>query len=204
MSNAGLPLRAECASDKKFISRFRRELEITSRLRHPSTIRVFEHGEAEDGRPYMVMELLTGESLADRMEKGRIDEIEALQTARQVAESLSEAHENGIFHRDLTGGNILVRDRSPDSPGNGALEFAIIDTSRMRFYRRLGTLPRLQDLARIRLAPRDRRPFLLAYCLGDEKVTARLWPRYRLVSLLYRSKLAMKRWLRPWKWRHAT
>jgi serine/threonine-protein kinase len=101
-------VRAECATDRKYLSRFRRELEITSQLRHPSTIRVFEHGTTEDRRPYMVMELLTGESLADRLERGRVDEMEALQIARQVAESLSEAHEHGVFHRDLKPDNIFI------------------------------------------------------------------------------------------------
>jgi eukaryotic-like serine/threonine-protein kinase len=101
-------VRSECLSDRKFLTRFRREMEVTTRLRHPSTIRVFEHGEAEDGRPYMVMELLTGESLAERLERGRVPEIEALQHARQIAESLSEAHENGIFHRDLKPDNIFI------------------------------------------------------------------------------------------------
>jgi serine/threonine-protein kinase len=101
-------VRSDSTSDRKFLSRFRRELEITSQLRHPSTIRVFEHGETDDGRPYMVMELLTGESLADRMERGSISEMEALQIARQVAESLSEAHEHGVFHRDLKPDNIFI------------------------------------------------------------------------------------------------
>jgi serine/threonine-protein kinase len=101
-------VRAESTTDRKFLSRFRRELEITSQLRHPSTIRVFEHGQTDDGRPYMVMELLTGESLADRLERGAIPEMEALQIARQVAESLSEAHEHGVFHRDLKPDNIFI------------------------------------------------------------------------------------------------
>jgi len=101
-------VRRECLQDSKFIIRFRRELEVTSQLRHPSTIRVFEHGETEDGRPYMVMELLTGESLAERLEQGRIPEFTALQFTRQIAESLSEAHENGIFHRDLKPDNIFI------------------------------------------------------------------------------------------------
>ena len=101
-------VRSDTTTDRKFITRFRRELEITSQLRHPSTIRVFEHGELEDGRPYMVMELLTGESLADRLERGHVPEMEALQIARQVAESLSEAHEHGVFHRDLKPDNIFI------------------------------------------------------------------------------------------------
>ncbi len=101
-------VRRECLQDSKFIIRFRRELEVTSQLRHPSTIRVFEHGETEDGRPYMVMELLTGQSLAERLEQGRIPEFTALQFARQIAESLSEAHEHGVFHRDLKPDNLFI------------------------------------------------------------------------------------------------
>lgn len=101
-------VRRECLTDNKFIIRFRRELEVTSHLRHPSTIRVFEHGETEDGRPYMVMELLTGLSLCERLEQGKIPELQALQFAKQIAESLSEAHENGIFHRDLKPDNIFI------------------------------------------------------------------------------------------------
>jgi eukaryotic-like serine/threonine-protein kinase len=101
-------VRSDSGGDRKFLTRFRRELEITSHLRHPSTIRVFEHGETEEGRPYMVMELLTGHSLADRLEQGVLPEMEALQIARQVAESLSEAHEHGVFHRDLKPDNIFI------------------------------------------------------------------------------------------------
>ena len=101
-------VRRECLTDSKFVIRFRRELEVTSQLRHPSTIRVYEHGETEDGRPYMVMELLTGQSLAERLEQGRVPEFQALQFARQIAESLSEAHEHGIFHRDLKPDNIFI------------------------------------------------------------------------------------------------
>jgi len=95
-------------TDSKYLSRFRRELEVTSKLRHPSTIRVFEHGETKDRRPYMVMELLTGNSLAQRLEAGPLSEIEALQIAQQVAESLSEAHEHGVYHRDLKPDNIFI------------------------------------------------------------------------------------------------
>ncbi|WAS98499.1 serine/threonine-protein kinase [Nannocystis punicea] len=101
-------VRRECLTDNKFIIRFRRELEVTAQLRHPSTIRVFEHGECEDGRPYMVMELLTGTSLCERLEQGKVPELQALQFAKQIAESLSEAHENGIFHRDLKPDNIFI------------------------------------------------------------------------------------------------
>ncbi|MCA9661121.1 MAG: serine/threonine protein kinase, partial [Myxococcales bacterium] len=61
-----------------------------------------------DGRPYMVMELLTGESLTDRLERGRIPELHALQYAKQIAESLSEAHEHDVYHRDLKPDNLFI------------------------------------------------------------------------------------------------
>ncbi len=101
-------MRRECLSDKKFITRFRREIEVTTQFRHPSTIRVYEHGETDDGRPYMVMELLTGESLSERLERGRIPEIQALEYAKQIAESLSEAHEHEVYHRDLKPDNLFI------------------------------------------------------------------------------------------------
>lgn len=101
-------VRKDCLADEKFKSRFARELEITARLRHPSTIRVFEHGSDDQGRPYMVMELLRGESLADVLDRGALPELQALEYALQIAESLSEAHEHGIFHRDLKPENIYI------------------------------------------------------------------------------------------------
>jgi serine/threonine protein kinase len=101
-------MRRECLSDVKFITRFRRELEVTSQFRHPSTIRVYEHGETDDGRPYMVMELLTGESLTEALERGRIPEVQALEFAKQIAESLSEAHDADVFHRDLKPDNLFI------------------------------------------------------------------------------------------------
>ncbi|MCB9566597.1 MAG: serine/threonine protein kinase [Myxococcales bacterium] len=101
-------MRRESLGDRKFITRFRRELEVTSQFRHPSTIRVYEHGETEDGRPYMVMELLTGESLSERLERGKIPELQALQYAKQIAESLSEAHEHDVYHRDLKPDNLFI------------------------------------------------------------------------------------------------
>ncbi|MEZ4452258.1 MAG: serine/threonine-protein kinase [Nannocystaceae bacterium] len=101
-------MRRECLSDNKFLTRFRRELEVTSQFRHPSTIRVYEHGETDDGRPYMVMELLTGDSLSERLERGRLPELQALQYAKQIAESLSEAHEHDVYHRDLKPDNLFI------------------------------------------------------------------------------------------------
>ncbi|HFE45034.1 MAG TPA: PEGA domain-containing protein [Nannocystis exedens] len=101
-------MRRECLSDHKFITRFLREIEVTTQFRHPSTIRVYEHGKTDDGRPYMVMELLTGESLSERLERGRIPELQALDFAKQIAESLSEAHEHEVYHRDLKPDNLFI------------------------------------------------------------------------------------------------
>jgi len=90
------------------VGRFRREPELLSRLRHPNTMRVLECGETEDGRFYMVMEFLKGESLSARLTRGPLDPASALRILHQVAGALAEAHEHGIVHRDLKPGNVVL------------------------------------------------------------------------------------------------
>ena len=90
----------------------RREALITDRLRHPSVPRVFEYGEAPlpDGRliPYVVLELLAGRPLAERLARGPMAWPDAARIAATVADVLAVAHRRGIVHRDLTARNIMV------------------------------------------------------------------------------------------------
>jgi serine/threonine-protein kinase len=90
----------------------RREALITDRLRHPSVPRVFEYGEAPlpDGTvvPYVVLELLAGVSLTDRLAEGPLDWPEAVRIAATAADVLAVAHRRGVVHRDLTARNIMV------------------------------------------------------------------------------------------------
>lgn len=111
---------------------FRREARVTSGLSHPSTIRVFERGETPDGRPYMVLELLRGESIRARIDReGPVDEFTALRWVRQVAEALVEAHEAGIVHCDLKPANVLV-ERIGVTDVVKVFDFGIAQTPRMR------------------------------------------------------------------------
>lgn len=98
-------------------SRFRAEIEIAARLSHPHIVPLFDSGEADD-LLYYVMPLLTGESLRQRLLRERQLQIEdALRIAREVADALQYAHEQGLVHRDvkpenivLSGGHALVLD----------------------------------------------------------------------------------------------
>ncbi|MCH8924026.1 MAG: hypothetical protein IIA67_12860, partial [Planctomycetes bacterium] len=86
---------------------------------------------------------------------------------RELGRHIYSMHSCGVWHRDLTGGNILVRLRAGPDRAKGRLEFTLLDVSRARFRLKLGMLPRLLDLARVRVPPEDRRAFVLAYTGGD-------------------------------------
>jgi serine/threonine protein kinase len=90
----------------------RREALITDRLRHPSVPRVFEYGEAPlpDGTvaPYVVLELLSGVPLVDRLARGPLAWPEAVRIAATAADVLAVAHRRGVVHRDLSARNIMM------------------------------------------------------------------------------------------------
>ena len=93
-------LPAEMANDSGRLERFQREAHLLASLNHPHIAAI--HGlEEADGKPFLVLELVEGEELSERLERGPLPIDEALGIARQIAEALEEAHENGIVHRDL-------------------------------------------------------------------------------------------------------
>jgi len=97
------------ACDPERLARFQREAEVLAALNHPHIAAI--HGLDEtDGLKALVMELVEGPTLADRIAHGPIPVEEALPIARQIAEALEAAHELGIVHRDLKPANIKVRD----------------------------------------------------------------------------------------------
>jgi Protein kinase domain len=99
--------------DPGSIDRFLREARAASRIQHPHIVDVFDFGYLADGRPYFVMELLGGESLSDRVDRGALQPEQAMVFARQLAEALAAAHDHGVIHADVTPSNILVtRDRA--------------------------------------------------------------------------------------------
>jgi dipeptidyl aminopeptidase/acylaminoacyl peptidase len=100
-------LPAEVAADPDRLARFHREAQLVAALNHPHVAAI--HGLEEfDGKPFLVLELVEGEDLSERLKRGPIPVDEAMRIAKQIAEALEEAHEKGIVHRDLKPGNIKV------------------------------------------------------------------------------------------------
>src|SRR5690349_21886824 len=119
-------LHARLTSDPGVVARFRREGAALTRLRDPHTITAYELGEAPDGRLYIVMELLQGESLYERFRaRGPLPWPRMLTIARAVCSSLSEAHALGIIHRDLKPTNIHLEPHGPDDAFVQVLDFGI-------------------------------------------------------------------------------
>jgi serine/threonine protein kinase len=103
-------------SSPEYIKRFRQETEIISKLRHPHIVRVYDH-DTKDGFIYVVMQLLTGKSLADRLYMGRGDKYPRIEVRRvvqiisQIASALDYAHSQGVIHRDVKTSNILFDEK---------------------------------------------------------------------------------------------
>jgi len=96
------------AAGERAVRRFEREAKAAARLSGPYIAAVYDFGRSE-GRPYIVMELVRGETLADRLAReGPLPAQEASRIATQVAEALEEAHAAGIVHRDVKPGNVML------------------------------------------------------------------------------------------------
>ena len=105
-------IRPELAGSAATAERFRREIQLARRVTHPNVCRLFDLGNAEGPRgpvSFLTMELLEGESLAERLRRtGAIDAETALPIVRQVAAGLDAAHRAGVIHRDFKSGNVLL------------------------------------------------------------------------------------------------
>lgn len=87
--------------------RLLREAEAAARLAHPNIVTLHDVGRSEHG-PYLVLELLRGETLAQRLDRGLVPLPEAIHLALEVAKGLAHAHAQGVVHRDLTPGNVFL------------------------------------------------------------------------------------------------
>ena len=97
------------ASDPDRLARFQREAQVLASLNHPNIEQI--HGlEESEGTRALVLELVEGPTLADRIAQGPIPVDEALPIAKQIAEALEAAHEAGVIHRDLKPANVKVKD----------------------------------------------------------------------------------------------
>jgi len=95
------------ASDPLRMQRFEQEARTVAALNHPNILAVYDVG-VQDERPYLVMELLEGETLRERLKRGPLAVRKAVETGLQIAHGLAAAHERGVIHRDLKPENIFL------------------------------------------------------------------------------------------------
>src|SRR6187551_3789173 len=102
-------LARELAANGEALLRFHREAEITSQLGHPHIINVFDFGTTEDGQPFLVMEYLEGEDLANKIHRKKALSLTAtVRIIKQAASALAETHAKGVVHRDLKPANLFI------------------------------------------------------------------------------------------------
>src|SRR4051812_15247982 len=97
--------------ESHYRSRFLREARAVSKLNHRNIATVYDMGETDDGRPYIVMELVSGQTLGDVLAGPGLSVARAVEVIREVADALSEAHAHGIIHRDVKPSNVIISER---------------------------------------------------------------------------------------------
>src|SRR6201982_4124832 len=102
----------DISQDPLAIERFRREARAASSLNHPNICTIYDVGEFE-GRPFIAMELLEGQTLKHRISGKPIEVSELLDVGIQIADGLEDAHAKGIVHRDIKPANIFLVSRGP-------------------------------------------------------------------------------------------
>ncbi len=120
--------------------RFEREARTISQLSHPHICALYDVG-SQNGSPFLVMELLEGETLAGRIKRGALPIEEALHHGVEICEALSQAHRQGIVHRDLKPGNIMLTKQ-----GVKLLDFGLAQAVRPALAEGGATTPRFRPL----------------------------------------------------------
>jgi len=122
----------EFATDEQVVARFAREARAMSAIESAHIVTVFDAGK-EDGRPYLVMELLRGEDLGERLRRvGRVPIPEAMHIVAQVLKGLARAHAAGIVHRDLKPDNVFLVKHDTDPLFAKIVDFGISKIDRPR------------------------------------------------------------------------
>jgi len=98
-------------SNPHYQSRFQREAQVMSSFSHPNIAMVFDSGSTEEGRPFIVMELVNGSTLNKILDEPGLTLTEAVDITIAIGEALSEAHRHGIIHRDIKPSNVIVTER---------------------------------------------------------------------------------------------
>ncbi len=115
------------AMDGAFGERFLLEAATIARLNHPNTVVVHDYGSTDDGTLYFVMEFLDGRTLSRFVkDQGALTSVQAIRVGLQISSSLSDAHENGVVHRDLKPGNVMITPRRNDDLFSKVLDFGLV------------------------------------------------------------------------------
>ncbi len=121
----------ESASQPEAVQRFEREARTASAIESSHVVQVFDVGKLEDGRPYLVMELLRGENLGARLHRlGRLPVPDAIHVTVQVLRGLHRAHEQGVVHRDLKPENVFLVETDADPMFAKIVDFGISKVTR--------------------------------------------------------------------------
>ena len=131
-------LHPEYAQRPEFIARFFNEARAVNRIDHPGIVQVSDYGQLPDHTAYIVMELLTGESLAARIKNrgGPMNLEQSLSFASQIAEALVAAHEKGVIHRDLKPDNVMI---VADAQAPGGERTKLLDFGIAKLTEEVGT-----------------------------------------------------------------
>ena len=118
-------LHSQYATDPTVMNRFFNEARAVNMVAHPGLVQVSDFGRTADGTAYLVMELLSGDTLAQRLrQRGRLEADEALQVLHQLTSALTAVHQVGIVHRDLKPSNVIL---TPNSAVTGGEQAKIVD-----------------------------------------------------------------------------
>jgi serine/threonine protein kinase len=116
----------QIAGDSNFLQRFQKEAVVTRKLRHPNAVRVDDFDYTDDGRPFIVMELVVGQNIGEILqEQGPFRVPRAVRIVTQVARALAVAHKLGVVHRDIKPANILLTTDEQGQETAKVLDFGI-------------------------------------------------------------------------------
>jgi serine/threonine-protein kinase len=144
-------LSAELSGSRASLERFRGEARATAALSHPNLVQILDFGRALDGRVFLVMELLRGETLAERLHRAPMTVVEATRIAIQACVALEATHGAGLVHRDIKPQNLML---TPTLPTGGIivklLDFGVATAPRCARIAHIKDDARMNEDARIK------------------------------------------------------
>jgi len=126
---------------REYRARFLREARAVSALTHPNIATVFDYGETPEAQPYIVMELIKGQPLNEKLREGSLPLPEAVRIVSAIAEALGEAHHQGVVHRDVKPSNVVITERGQVKVLDFGLVKHIFETSTLAGDPNQKTLP---------------------------------------------------------------